>query len=336
MSCAILTFALPPAADGIQLTPAGPAFRAADGSGRPADVAAWRIDRQIAEALIAQQAAKKNALVIDYEHQTLQAERNGQPAPAAGWFSDLEWREGAGLFATGVQWTDRAAAMIAAGEYRYISPVFEYDRRTGAVKSIRMAALTNDPGLDGLRAVALRAHLDSLEEQNTMDEILQKLLKALALPDGTDTDTALTAVAALKSAAAAVQTELAALKATPPTAPDPAKYAPLAVITELQNEVAALRASQDKGVVDTLFRQAREAGKVISPEYEAHLRTIPVVALKGVLDGLVSMAALKGMQSDGTHSGAGDKPGASAPSAPDLAVMKALGLSAEEYAKGKD
>ncbi len=92
--------------------------------------------------------------VIDYEHQTIQASKNGQPAPAAGWFKRLEWREGQGLFAVDVRWTARAAAMIVAREYRYISPVFGFDPTTGEVQSLQSAAITNNPALDGLTDIA--------------------------------------------------------------------------------------------------------------------------------------------------------------------------------------
>lgn len=70
MTHAALIFALDAAGKAIQLTPAGPAFRANDGSGHPEDVAAWWIDREIAQRLIARMKAKKNPLSIDYKHQT--------------------------------------------------------------------------------------------------------------------------------------------------------------------------------------------------------------------------------------------------------------------------
>jgi phage I-like protein len=289
--------------------------------------------------------------VIDYEHPE---DRHGRPAPAAGWFRTAEWREGEGLFAVDVEWTPKAAAMIAAGEYRYISPVFEYAPKAGAVEALHMAALTNNPGLSGMQAVALSAalaRLTSLERKNPMDELLKKLRAALGLADDQDGDAALTAVAALKTKTDETERSLAELKAKADEAsanvatltaklaakqeqePDPAKFAPLSVVSELQNQVAALTAARDKTTVDTLFKAARDDGKVISAEYEAHLRTIPVAALKGVLDGLVPLAALKGMQSDSIATGKDGKP---APAAHDLAVMKALGLSANEYAKGKE
>src|SRR5690606_17995947 len=88
------------AAGEIQLLPAG-AFRARDG--RPEKIPHWFIDGDIAAAVIARAASRKTPLVIDYEHQTLLTEQNGQPAPAAGWFREMEWRDGAGLFALNVE-----------------------------------------------------------------------------------------------------------------------------------------------------------------------------------------------------------------------------------------
>lgn len=135
----------------IQLLPAG-VFKARDG--RPVDVRGghWHINRDIAARLIAKASALATDLVVDYEHQTLNSADNGKPAPAAAWLkgASLEWREGVGLFATQVDWTPSAAAMIAAKEYRYLSPVFTYDRQTGAVTELLHVGLTNFPALDGL------------------------------------------------------------------------------------------------------------------------------------------------------------------------------------------
>ncbi|MBU0810702.1 MAG: phage protease [Gammaproteobacteria bacterium] len=138
----------------IQLFPAG-AFKARDG--RPKDVHAghWYIDGQVATRLIAKAAALATDLVIDYEHQTLNSAENGRPAPAAAWFKGkaLEWREGLGLFATQVDWTKNAVAMIAGKEYRYLSPVFSYEKQTGEVLELHHVGLTNFPALDGMSSL---------------------------------------------------------------------------------------------------------------------------------------------------------------------------------------
>lgn len=136
---------------GVQLLPAG-AFKARDG--RPKDVQSghWFLDGQSASRLITKVSARATDVVIDYEHQTLNSTDNGLPAPAAAWFkgSALEWREGQGLFVTSVDWTEKGSAFIAAKEYRYLSPVFSYDKNTGEVLDLHHVGLTNYPALDGM------------------------------------------------------------------------------------------------------------------------------------------------------------------------------------------
>jgi phage I-like protein len=75
----------------------------------------WFIDGSIAASLIAAAEAKQTPYVIDYEHQTLRSAKNGLPAPASGWFGKAGMARGEGLFAVDVEWTDAAAAAIAAG-----------------------------------------------------------------------------------------------------------------------------------------------------------------------------------------------------------------------------
>jgi phage I-like protein len=171
VATASLTLEIAPDAQGgvpaaVHLLPPGP-FRATDG--RPREVAAWLLDEKIAAQVVARATARKNDILVDYEHQSLHAEWNGQPAPAAGWFRDLEWRD-TGLYAVRVRWTDRATAMIAAREYRYISAVFEYLPDTGEVIAIVSVALTNTPALDGLDALAAARRKIHHEENASMPD----------------------------------------------------------------------------------------------------------------------------------------------------------------------
>ncbi|MDY0011306.1 MAG: phage protease [Rhodocyclaceae bacterium] len=147
---AALAVKLPSAGNTLQLLPAGE-FRARDG--RPQNLPAWKMDRASAGRIIAALEAAKTKVPIDYEHQGLKARDNGQPAPAAGWFKRAEWREGEGLYATDVAWTEKARAMIQGGEYLYLSPVIAFDGETGAITGLMGAALTNNPALDGLEEV---------------------------------------------------------------------------------------------------------------------------------------------------------------------------------------
>lgn len=304
-----------------QLTPAG-AFRARDG--RPEKLPAWKIDADIAGRLTAAAQARQTPLVVDYEHQTLLAEKNGQPAPASGWFHDLEWREGQGLYAVNVAWTERAAAMIAAGEYKFISPVFTYDPHSGAVREILCAALTNNPALDGMQAVtaALRSHFFNDEETH-----MKQLLAALGLPETATEAEALTALAALKSNN---EQAIAALKAA---APDPAAFVPVAALKAAQDELATLKNAQHQAEVDALVTAGLADGRIL-PATEAWARSLgqqDIASLKSFLAAATPIAALKGTQTQG------QKPQGEtgALSDTELAVCKAMGMSPEEFKKAK-
>jgi phage I-like protein len=319
----------------VQLMPAGE-FRARDG--RPDGIKGWFIDTALAARVIAQAAARKTPFVIDYEHQTLLTDKNGQPAPAAGWFSKLEWRDGDGLYAIDVEWTAKARAMIDAQEYRFLSPVFSYDPKRGDVLQMLHAALTNVPALDGMAEVAAAAarYFDpvQLEEEPLMNELLKKLLAALGLQETATEEAALSAVTALKTKADqadGLQTQVAALKSA---APDPAKFVSVETMTALQGEVAALRGKLNGQELDGLVGDALEAGKLL-PAQEAWARELggkDIASLKAYLD-KAPIVAPGGTQTGGKKpEGAG---GNGQLSETDLAVCKQLGISAEEFAKSK-
>lgn len=185
--CAVLSFRIDSRPAGappgeMLLLPPGE-FRARDG--RPADVAAWRLDAGIAAACVARGNARKTPFLIDYEHQSLRCEQNGQPAPAAGWFAGLRWVEAAGLFTVGLSWTERARRMLDAREYRFQSPVFAYDK-TGAVLEIISAALTNTPALDGLpdaAALAAARYASPLAAPPALTEVERSVCRQLGVTE---------------------------------------------------------------------------------------------------------------------------------------------------------
>lgn len=319
---AALTFQIDSATKAVRLFPAGE-FRSADGSGRPADAPGWRIDAASAAQLIASANARADRKVIDYEHQTLKAQDNGQPAPAAGWIAALEWREpGAdepgGLYMT-PDWTEKAAAMISAREYRYISPVFTYDRG-GNVTRLLHAGLTNFAGLDGLTDLAaLSAHFNL----STKEEPMKELLKALGLAEGASEEQAMAALKALTEASTA---QIAALSAK---TPDPAKWVPMETHSQTQNALAALTAKVEQNERDGLVETALSDGRIL-PAQEAYWRAQPVTALKAYLEVAQPVAALGGTQTGGAA------PAGSQSSTLDenqLAVCRALGVKPEDFAK---
>lgn len=178
---AALNFALTLGDDGsvpmsAHILPPGP-FGSKDG--RPEEVMAWQLDETIAARLIEKIRSRKTKTVIDYEHQTLFKELNGKPAPAAGWFWDMEWRE-SGLFAVGIKWTQRAAAMIEAKEYLYTSAVFSYNKKTGEILDILSFALTNTPALDELDSVVALSRLGGLTEEFYQEKTMEETDKSIA------------------------------------------------------------------------------------------------------------------------------------------------------------
>lgn len=82
-------------------------------------------------------------LCVDYEHQSLDAGQKAGPIPAAGWIKELDPRPD-GIWAR-ISWTETAAACLQAKEYRYLSPVFTYDPKTGDVLALTGARAHQHP-----------------------------------------------------------------------------------------------------------------------------------------------------------------------------------------------
>ncbi|WP_353737077.1 phage protease [Aeromonas sp.] len=369
---AVLDAQLTPQGDGwYQLLPVGP-FKARDG--RPFDVASghWQLDGQIAAALIARAKALGQDILIDYDHQTLKTDQNGQPAPAAGWYNsdEIAWREGQGLFIK-PRWTERAAALVAAKEYRFLSAVFPYDAQ-GRPLELRMTAITNDPGVVGMQALAALSALPAssstqpgqlaisshvAQQEKSMNEHLIALLGKLGIQPGADgqftAEQGTAALAALdtlqaiakkapelEAALTAERTSLAALKAIVSTGQggqiDLAKYVPVETYNALVTEVATLSAKVETTDAATLIKEARTQGKVVAAEEEyltAYAAQKGVAALKALLEPRPAIAALAASQI--TQVTLPDRAGNAVLSADDKYAADQLGISYEEFAKAK-
>lgn len=354
-------------ADGwCQLLPAG-YFSTPDG--RPADVAGgqWFLDGEQAGRLISQVRALKNDRLIDYEHQTLNAERNGQPAPAAGWWNaaEMAWRPGQGLYIR-PRWTDQAREFIRNDQYRWLSAVFPYDRSTGIPLAIQMAGLVNFPGLDGLEHVSALKGLEpraaeksgkqnlNTHKEIAMDEWLKDLLTRLGIELSGDSavtneqgQAALGAVQALVEQAAradALGNEVAVLKAArpqesgQPAGVDLSQYVPKAVYDQAVVEIATLKGENSQQALEQLIGEALADGRAFAREQDylqQFGRQQGLAALKTLLASRAPIAALTGRQTSG------DKP----PAAPsgnaalndaEQAVLKATGISPEAFVKFRD
>lgn len=366
LGLAVLDAALNPGADGWhQLLPMGP-FKARDG--RPFDVPGghWQLDKAIATTLLNRVREQGQDILIDYDHQTLKTDQNGQPAPAAGWYNadEIEWREGQGLFIK-PRWTERAAALVAAGEYRFLSAVFPYDAQ-GRPLELRMTAITNDPGVVGMQALAalsaqpvqpgqLATPAHVAQKENAMNELLKKLLAKLGIeltgdPTDEQLQKALTELDSLQASAkkapeleaalSAEKASLAALKATVSTGQggqvDLAQYVPVATYKALVTQVAALTAQVDTTDAATLIKEARTQGKVVAAEEEyltAYASQKGVAALKALLAPRPAIAALAASQTAAVT--LPEKKGDAVLSAEDKYAADQLGISHEEFAKAK-
>jgi len=313
----------------VQLFPAG-TFDAPRGA--MAGRGPWKMDESIARRVIEKAAARRNDILIDYEHQTLLSARNGQPAPAAGWLSpeSLQWR-GDGLYAVDPRWTERAAAAIAAGEYRYLSPVFRYDPKTGEVLELLHVALTNNPAIDGMAELAA-ATAESFQPEEP-SPMFEAILKALGLqPDATEEE-ALAALTALQDRVTELeaQAETAAASGNP----DPARFAPVEALHDLQSQVAALTAQVREREVDDLIAAARENGKLTSAlePWARELGRKDLDELKRYLDQAAPIAALAGTQTGGRAPAQETKPELTDE---ELAVCRQFEIDPDEYLKTKE
>ena len=331
IALAALSVELPATADApvdFRIIPAG-SFRSWDG--RPTECDAWVCTEEDGRRIVAELSARGSKRVIDYEHATLHAKKEGAKAPAAGWFQSAEWRDD-GLWLIGVDWTAAAAKAIVAKEYRYVSPVFPYDPKTGRVQSLFYAALTNDPGLDGLTdlaALAAELFLPPINPQETSMDLLKKLLAALGLQESVTEAEALSAVAALKTNVAALSAQVAQ--------PDPAQFVPVATLSalqgehaELQGRLAALSAEVSGGKLEKLMSDGLAAGK-LTPAIEAWARELgkkDIAALSAYIEAAPVVVALGATQTDGKGVGGS---ATAALSADDKAVCALLGVPEADY-----
>lgn len=319
-----LSFDLSADKDGyVQLTPDG-VFKAQDG--RPKGLDGFVLNPTVAKSLIATLQASKNDIVIDYEHQTLYSEQNGQPAPASGWIKriDIKYKQNVGMVAK-VKWTSRAAEKIKGDEYRFISPVLEIDPVTGEILDIYHVALTNLPGLDGMRkAEAFKRNKSdknksSTEHTSTTQEkvMLEELIKLLGLKEDATQDEVVDAIKSLigekdtvaelrtqlgVDAAADIKAAVVALKAN--AEPDPAKYTEVGVVEALKNEIAEIKGKQVESEAEALVELGFKQFKLYPEQRDWALRLAKkdLGELQAYLDGTPAIEALRSRQTEDVNS----------------------------------
>jgi phage I-like protein len=239
----------------IELLPAG-VFYGRDGRGP------FRLDDPTA-VIASTTALQMNAgIPIDYDHATDFGAPEGRPAPAAGWIRELEVRGGA-VWGR-VEWTAWAQRSIVAREYRYVSPVFQFDPKDGVVTRLLRAGLTNNPNLHLTAIAASRtaaAHNQTKDEQ--MEFPTQELRELLNLDGDATASDILAKVRELRAAG-----DVASSQSTSTHAHDPAHYVAIAEFERALTELNALKADRARERAAHTVEDAIRAGKIVPAQRE--------------------------------------------------------------------
>lgn len=204
-------------------------------------------------ALVLAFAANGADLPIDFEHQNDNPEAKARgPIPAAGWIKDVRLKPG-GVWGR-VEWTAAAREMIAAKQYRYLSPTFYFEPKTGIVTRLKGAGLVHNPNLHLVALASQETHMDKppmppAKGEAGMTAFLQRLAAMLDLPEGADED------AIMAKLAAAMGQD----KATAAAQPDPARFVPVetvaAMLRDRNGERVALAEGQAVEKVNVAINQ---------------------------------------------------------------------------------
>ncbi|HVA80965.1 MAG TPA: phage protease [Candidatus Binataceae bacterium] len=316
----------------IELLPAG-VFNGRDGRGP------FKVEDPPAVIAATRALAMAAGIPIDYDHATDFGAPAGRPAPAAGWIVAFEVRSGA-VWGR-VEWTTRAAHAIAAREYRYVSPVFQFDPASGRVTRLLRAGLTNNPNLY-LTAIAAAATRAANPERSIMDDLLEKLKEILGLDPGATLDQVLAAVQALaidRAAAAGLDADGDGEGASQANARalDPARYVAVAEFQKALTELNAMRAERARERAANAVDEALRAGKLVPAQREwaiAYCAADPA--------GFNSFVARQPAILGGATGFGGEPPAAQGAAgaraqlgAAELAICAQLGVSAGDFVRRK-
>lgn len=297
-------------------------FRGIDG--RPFDAPCWRLTQERGEQIVAGLSNRQIDLVIDYEHGTLKAAQTGEPAPASGWLKPNGWEyvPGVGICSTQFEWTDKAQGFISSEEYKYLSPVFMYNKE-GEVLNILSVALTNTPNLDNLPeaqlAAAAQDFLTATLKDSSMDELLEQLRWMLNLPLSATAEEILAELGKLQAqikektgvtvaangqhlfdALNAIDALKVAANAQANAVPDPTQFVPMAVHQEALAQAATVAANSQAKELDDLIVAACSDGRLTGKatiDWVKGLAESNPDGAKAYIEGLPKIAALSQQQS---------------------------------------
>jgi phage I-like protein len=276
-------------------------------------------------AVIAATRAHGLPLPLDFEHGS-EIGPPGQPSPAAGWIEALELREGA-IWARAA-WTPRAADMLRAREYRFLSPAFLFDKATQRILRITSVALTNRPAFPELALNRLQ-----YQPEDTMTPEQRKTLcAALALAD-TATDAEIVTAAQKQHTALATAAEQAKTPPLDKFVPRGDYDAQVAKATAAETKLADQAKAEQAKAIDAEISAAVSAKK-ITPATADYYRAM--CAQAGGLEQFKKfIAAAPVLAPDQVIQGDPAKKGAAALTADQLAICKTMGMDTEAFAQAR-
>lgn len=249
-----------PPPDWIQLLPAGPEIIGADGR-------AWTLPDPA--PVLTAFAARGKPLPVDWEHSSEHRAPQGLDAPAAGWIDQLEARDGE--IWGHVEWTPKAIQQITDREYRFLSPVFTYQKTNSQIIELVSAGLTNQPNLN---LTALNQGLRKVD-----DDILERLRYLLNLPTLATMEEIVAELDKLKAHITAMPVDSAGNRTTlftlmdkamnQSTQPDLEKFIPrpdydaaLSRAANAEQKLAAIATAQLNQQIETALNAALTAGQI--------------------------------------------------------------------------
>ena len=291
--------------------------------GRPYDAPHWNLTPERGAQIVATLNQRSIDMVVDYEHATLGVQKSGKPAPASGWLKSggFQYIKGVGVCSAQFEWTEKATGYISSEEYKYLSPVFIYDK-TGEVQQLLHVALTNTPNLDQLPEARLAAAAQDFLSQNsqqqdsTMEELLEQLRWMLNLPLSATAEEITAELGKLQAqikektgvAVAANSQNLydaldaidqLKIAANSQSTPDLTQFVPLAVYQEAVNKAgnadAVMKAKEMDDLITAACSDGRLTGAVTIAYYKDLIKTNPDF-VKAQIEALPKIAALTQQQ----------------------------------------
>lgn len=183
-------------------------------------------------------------------------------ARSAGWF--VPQGRGGELWATDIQWTDRALEALTAREFRFYSPWCMVGYEDGRILELINVALTNLPATKGQKPIVASSvgNKSRVTEKNKMDPELARLLGILGCQAVTEVEPK---VKALGAHATTLAAQVATLTGDN---------------TKLAQQVVELSSAAETGKRDALIATLSSAGK-LPPALHAWAKTQAFSVLEG-------------------------------------------------------